>query len=211
MKKQVIEEKPIISKQDETAEVEQEITPKMEYGTLELTEDLKKDAKEAMTKRFNAVKADREDKVELYDDYEDLYIAGSGGKDNQTLAQVMTTDGYNSVEDWVAFIMDGMFPVDPPFEVKGRKAIIQPEQIEYISKVLNFNMKDTDYEDEFEDVVRQGVKLGTLVAKEIWSIDKDPVLRVVTKNKLIENQEVLDGDNRPITEPALEQELEIEE
>ena len=205
------EDKPITPKNEETKEIEQEITPKMEYGTLELTDELKESAKEAMTSRFNAVKSDREDKVKLYDDWEDLYIAGSGGKDNQTLAQVMTTDGYNSVEDWVAFIMDGMFPVDPNFEVKGRKAIIRPEQIEHITKVLNSNMKDTDYEDEFEDATRQGAKLGTLVSKKIWSIDKEPALRVITKNKLINNEEILDSENKPLTEQNLEQELEIEE
>lgn len=163
----------------------QYVTPKMQFGTLKLTKELKEAAFKALDDRYKSVKQQRDDKIQDYDRLDKLYRTQTMG-DKNTLADIMTTDGFNSVEDWVAFIMDAMFPVDPPFDIKGMEEIFSEEQLDYIKKVLNKNRKKTDQEMEFERVSRQGVKQGTFVSKSSWQIDEEPCLYVVEKDWVVQ-------------------------
>lgn len=161
--------------------LEQIIGAKSYFGTMPLTPELKKQAKKAVLSRFDSVKNDRMKRKKFYDELEKIYLSGVDGsvQNKQTLAEVMTTDGFNSVEDWVALIMDAMFPTDPAFDVEGRKNKLSYETKNKIKKVLQDNMNRTDYHFEFEKVCRQGVKYGTFVAKgAYWITDPEPMLKV---------------------------------
>uniref|UniRef100_A0A6H1ZAU4 Portal protein n=1 Tax=viral metagenome TaxID=1070528 RepID=A0A6H1ZAU4_9ZZZZ len=208
-----LEEKTMVSKElggnDDNKPVEQLVTPKMQFGTLELTPKLREKAKKALLGRFEAVKASREARFKIYDRIDRLYRADAGGSDKLTLAQVMTTDGFNIVEDWVSYMVDTLFPVDPPFDLEGKKSTITDEQINYIKQVLALNMKQTRYQQEAEDVYRQGVKLGTFVSKATMTIDDEPNIRITDKEEVIEYQyETEEGEMLPVTETFPSQQIE---
>lgn len=207
------------SKQTDTKGIiESEISNKMEFGTLTLTKELKEAAFKAVMSRYNAVKKQRQQRIKEYDDLETLYKAGASGINSgsasgqqTTLSEVMTTDGYNSVEDWVSLLIDAMFPVDPPFDIKGRKRTIMKDQINYIKQVLNQNMDRTDYQMEFEQVSRQGVKLGTFVGKSMMMVDEEPAIRVVEKDKIIGGMTLKDEQGNTIKEKGMETYIDIED
>lgn len=190
------------------------VSDKMEFGTLPLTDELKKDALSALMDRYNAVKDERESAVKLYDRREKLYLASTSG-DKDTLSEVMTTDGFNAVEDWVALLMDAQFPVWPPFQVKPKKKEITPEQLLFIRTILAQNMKDTNYEDEAERIYRQGVKFGTFVGKAVYEIKDDKRIRIVPKQMIIETENgempAFDENNEPVMKNTPEKYIEIED
>lgn len=209
-----------VDTKDDPTKIEQRVSSKMQFGTLQLTDDLRKEAYSAVIKRFEGVKEQREQRFKQYKDWDNLYKAGEGGAQKETLSEVMTTDGFNAVEDWVALIIDAMFPVEVPFEIKGRKSEVLVEQVQYITKVLSQNMKQTNYEIEFEKVSRQGVELGTFVAKSGWKIDEEPAMRIVEKEKVIkikneegeETEEVMTNEfGEPYVTQEVEEYIEIED
>ena len=206
-------------KEPEKFEIKQYISNKMVFGTLPLTDELKKKAYKAIMDRFNGVKEEREERFRLYQYWQDLYLAREAGQSKETLSQVMTTYGFNFVEDWVALTMDAMFPVDPPFEIKGLKSEIKTSQTDYITRVLAGNMRKTDYEMEFERIDRQGLILGTLVSKGGWRIDEEPAIRVVEEDKVLKHEvdgesieTVVEGEEgEPVKERRVEEFIEIED
>lgn len=210
---------PIESNENkEDLKVNQYVSNKMVFGTLKLTEELKKDALNALMGRFYSVQQKRKDKVEEYDCQERLYMGRTTG-DKQTLAQVMTSDGFNAVEDWVALTQDTMFPIDLPFDIKGQKQEIAGDQLDRIKRVLNKNRKRTgykngqaiDFEMEHEKVAAQGFKHGTFVAKAVWKVDDEPAMYVVEQDKIVEGEVLKDSNGQAYKETVIKEKIEVED
>jgi len=188
------------------------VSEKIQLGTMELTPELKEDAKKAVIDRWESVKANRKEAIDKYDIYESLYTAGqySSGKAKQTVANVMTTNAFNAIEDWVALVMDYLFPVDPPFQVKARNTYMSDEKLDLIAKVLNGNMKDTNFMMEFEKVARQGFKLGTFVAKASYELEEKDAVRVVSEDKYLDGKAIKD-DGETMKETKVEEYIDIDD
>lgn len=185
-------------------------TSELVHGTVKLTDKVKEDALKAVMSRFEGVRKWREKRFEEYTEFEKLYDMTCTG-DKDTLSQVMSADGFNSVEDWVALEMDAMFPVDPPFDVEGRKSILKEEVKSDIKKVLRDNMHTTNYEMEHEKVMRQGAKLGTLVAKCPQVIEEDAAIRIVDKDKFLGGSVIKNADGTNMQEQVIEEYIDQED
>ena len=193
--------------------LEQIIGQKAYFGTMPLTKELKKQAFDAVIKRFDSVSSEREKRIKFYDELEKIYLSGVEGpsQNKDTLAEVMTTDGFNSVEDWVALIMDAMFPTKPAFEIEGKKTKLDQQTKLKITKVLQDNMDRSDYRFKFEKVNRQGVMLGTFIAKgAYWITNPEPVLKVEDVQKILEMNTPEGQINIPLTDnngPVMEKKM----
>ena len=196
--------------EDVTKPAEVQVSHPVAFATLPLTEELKKQAKEAMIKRFDGVKADREKKFKEYDQIDKLYTANTSG-DKDTLANVMTLDGFNSVEDWVALEIDAMFPSDPWFDLQGSKSPLDPIKKEKIKKVLQRNNRRTEFELEHEDVARQGFKYGTLVSKITYQVEEESAIRLVNQPKMVGEMQAKDENGKPLTEDVIEEYIDEED
>jgi hypothetical protein len=185
------------------------VDQKNNFGTLPLTKELMKQAKKAVLSRFDSVKTKRQERIKEYDRLEKIYLSGTQGStaDKRTLSQVMTTDGFNAVEDWVALVQDAMFPTDPPFDIEGKKSILANDIKLKIKKVLSENMLQTDYRFEFEKVSRQGVKFGTFAAKgAYWQTDQKPEIFVEDVAKTLEVTDE-NGQTTTMTLPETDKKL----
>jgi len=197
---------------EDKAETQQIIEEKMTFGTIDLSsEDLRNRAYQAVKKRMEAVRARHDDFVKLCNKWEQMWKMGSVEKDKETLANVPSTDVFNLVEDWTAMIMDAVFGVTPPFDVKGKRKKLDNETKERIKKVLwNCQFVPSGGEEEAEMGVREGVKLGTFTFKTPYLLSEEPSLVLKRRPKVFN----IGGLTVPVPnqfETFVETEIEIED
>jgi hypothetical protein len=159
----------------------QVISEPIKFGTFDLSNDhIRKLAYEAVVSRMDSVKNDHTSRCEKFKTWEEMYSSSTVNQTKETLSRVNTTQVWNSVEDWTAQIVDATFSVEPPIKIKsvpGNK-IIPADVAEKIKLVLWKNAKDTNFYEEFEQTIREGVKLGTFSAKVTMNLDELPTLSV---------------------------------
>jgi len=194
------------NKSPSTQIVEERIT----WGTLDLSsESMRNRAKKAVINRIQAVKEQHDELISRCDEWEMIWKIGSVEKTKDTVANIGSVDAWNAVEDWTATIMDAIFGVDPPFQAKGRKKYLPPQTKERIQSVLWDNAKQTRIEDESEVGIREGVKLGTFVFKDVYQLDEEPRLVVKSRPKTVQIGPI--SVPLPIAEKYVEQEIHIED
>ena len=188
----------------------QVIEEKMTWGTISLeSDDLRNRAWRAVMDRYWAVQPQHDEAVDLFDKYEQMWKIGSVDKKKDTFANIGSIDPWNAVEDWTSSIMDTIFSVDPPIEIRGKKQKLPNETKSRIRRVLMLNWSATNGEEEAENGLREGVKLGTFSFKTPYLLDEQPRLIVKTRPKTFN----IGGMQIPTmqTEKFVEQEIEVED
>ena len=155
-------------------------------GTLSLASELLlAKAKKAVLSRLESVQAQHDAFVKRCDEWDKLYKGENPNQLKDTLAQVATKIGFNSVEDWVATMMDAHFSADPPFAVKSKRGKDDAELLQRITKVLWQNAKETHIEENSERIFRSGVKYGTFTAKTSHVVEEDLGFKIISQPKTI--------------------------
>jgi len=172
------------SLQDKDLITAEKISSEESYGTFNLeNENLRKKVFNAVMDRLNSVKPQHDAQVEKWELWEKMYQSSYVAQDKQTLATINTGMMWNSVEDWVAVIMDAVFSVQPIFDVKPspNKVKAPPIVYEKIKSALWSDSIATSLEDNSEIGIRYGVMFGNFTFKKCVQLDEDK--RIVRKQR----------------------------
>lgn len=145
---------------------------KMEFGTLPLSEDLKKRAKEWVLERYKAVYSDWQARNAEYDKQEKQYWGTGGVARNyqSDITNLFIPETFKHTEGWKSLIMNTLHAVAPPVKPKRRAEEVEENTLNAIADTVWYVARETKVRQVDEKIIGQGVKYGTFAYKIIWDM-----------------------------------------
>jgi hypothetical protein len=163
------------------------VTDKQEFGTINLTDEIRAQAEKEVISRFTAVESARRERDREWDRFYRIYRNGEALSENNSRSNVFWPVTYNAVEDYVAQLMSVFGDLHNLIEVFGKRENLDVETKKAIKTILKENLRKAKFESELESIFRWGVVTGTFTLKCGWERKSGKVLRKVKDTKYFES------------------------